>query len=98
MRAADVEGKVRAFHDLRHASLTNGAAAGESPFALMARAGHRSMRTTNQYVHLAGTVFREKAVALERRLLGPSGTKFAVPRGREPAWRLEKPRRAGSLR
>jgi hypothetical protein len=30
---AGVDGHDRAFHDLRHASLTNGAAAGESPIA-----------------------------------------------------------------
>jgi len=36
----------------------------------MARAGHANMSTTNQYVHLAGTVFRDEAAALERRLLG----------------------------
>lgn len=35
-------------------------------------AGHRSMATTNQYVHLAGVVFRDEAEALERRLLGVS--------------------------
>jgi integrase len=65
----DAEG-LRPFHDLRHASLTNGAAAGEPPIALMARAGHRSMRTTNTYLHLAGVVFRDEAEALERRMLG----------------------------
>jgi integrase len=78
LKAAGVTDHVRPFHDLRHASLTNGAAAGESPIALMARAGHRSMQTTNIYLHLAGTVFRDEADALERRLLGgttlyPSG-------------------------
>ncbi|MFL6038383.1 MAG: hypothetical protein ACJ74B_07100 [Gaiellaceae bacterium] len=36
----------------------------------MARAGHRSMATTNGYLHLAGVVFRDEADALERRLLG----------------------------
>ena len=36
----------------------------------MARAGHRSMKTTNVYLHLAGVVFRDEAEALERRLLG----------------------------
>ena len=40
------------------------------PIALMARAGHRSMATTNQYLHLAGVVFRDEAAALEQRLLG----------------------------
>lgn len=38
----------------------------------MARAGHRSMATTNQYLHLAGVVFRDEAAALEERLLGPA--------------------------
>ena len=52
---------MRPFHDARHGSLTNGAAGGEAPIALMARAGHRSMATTNQYLHLAGVVFRDEA-------------------------------------
>lgn len=50
--------------------LTNGAAAGEGPVALMTRAGHASMATTKRYLHLAGAVFRDEAEALERRLLG----------------------------
>jgi len=28
------------------------------------------MQTTNQYLHLAGVVFRDDAAALERRMLG----------------------------
>ena len=44
--SAGVEGDLRPFHDPRHASLTNGAAAGESPIALMTRAGHANMATT----------------------------------------------------
>ena len=51
-------------------ALTNLAATGASPIAVMATAGHRSMQTTKQYVHLAGVVFRDEASALERRLLG----------------------------
>jgi integrase len=70
LKAAGITDRVRPFHDLRHASLTNGAAAGETPIALMARAGHRNMSTTNQYLHLAGVVFRDEAAALEDRLLG----------------------------
>src|SRR5262245_33293753 len=70
LAAAGVEGNLRSFHDLRHASLTNGAAAGESPIALMTRAGHANMSTTKQYLHLAGTVFRDEAARLEQRLLG----------------------------
>jgi hypothetical protein len=73
MQRAGVPGPIRAFHDLRHASLTNGAAAGEHPVALMTRAGHSSMGTTEGYLHLAGTVFRDEAARLERRLLGDPG-------------------------
>jgi integrase len=64
LKRAGVEGYVRPFHDARHASLTNGAAAGDSPIALMSRAGHRSMQTTKTYLHLAGTVFPDEAAAL----------------------------------
>jgi integrase len=70
LKAAGITDYVRPFHDARHASLTNGAAAGERPLELMARAGHRSMSTTNQYVHLAGVTFPDAATALEDRLLG----------------------------
>lgn len=70
LAAAGISDYVRPFHDARHASLTNGAAAGESPIALMSRAGHRSMQTTKAYLHLAGTVFPDEAAALEQRLLG----------------------------
>lgn len=69
LAAAEVDAKIRPFHDLRHASLTNGAAAGESPIALMTRAGHSNMSTTKRYLHLAGTVFRDEAARLEQRLL-----------------------------
>ncbi len=70
LKAVGITDYVRPFHDARHASLTNGAAAGEAPIALMTRAGHRSMSTTKGYLHLAGFVFRDEADALERRLLG----------------------------
>ena len=75
LKAAGITDYVRPFHDARHGSLTNGAAGGEAPIALMARAGHRRMATTNQYLHLAGVVFRDEAAALEDRLLG-RGRKF----------------------
>ena len=67
---AGVEKTLRPFHDLRHASLTNGAAAGEAPIKLMTRAGHSNMKTTQTYLHLAGAAFHDEAAALERRLLG----------------------------
>jgi integrase len=61
---------VRPFHDARHSSLTHQAAAGSSPIAIMAGAGHASMATTKHYLHLAGVVFKDEAAALEERLLG----------------------------
>jgi len=70
LKAAGIGDYVRPFHDLRHTSITNDAAAGASPVALMAKAGHRNMSTTKAYLHLAGVVFRDEAEALERRLLG----------------------------
>ena len=78
--AAGITDRVR-IHDLRHAALTNLAATGASPIAVMATAGHRSMQTTKQYVHLAGVVFRDDADALSRRLLGvpESGTNEPQP-------------------
>jgi hypothetical protein len=35
----------------------------------MTKAGHSNMKTTQAYLHLAGTVFRGEAESLERRLL-----------------------------
>ena len=46
LAAASVDGHVRSFHDVRHTALTNLAATGASPIAVMATAGHRSMQTT----------------------------------------------------
>ncbi len=76
LKAAGITEHVRPFHDARHAALTNMAATGASPIAVMATAGHRSMQTTKQYLHLAGVVFRDESAALEQRLLGvqDSGT------------------------
>jgi integrase len=82
LNEASVEGYVRPFHDLRHTSITNEAAAGSSPIALMTKAGHRSMKTTSIYLHMAGVVFPDEAEALERRLLGlstPVSTQLAEP-------------------
>lgn len=70
LEAAGITDYVRPFHDARHGALTNLAAAGVSPMAIMGIAGHRSMATTRQYVHLAGVVFRDEASLLEQRLFG----------------------------
>ena len=59
-------------HELRHSSITNAAAAGTSPEALMSRAGHSSYATTRRYIDLAGERFREEADRLEDRLFGES--------------------------
>jgi integrase len=79
-------GGFRPFHDQRHSSLTHSAAAGTGEIALMTAAGHSSISITKRYLHLAGTVFRGEAEALERRLLGgqPStevSTDLEVPHG-----------------
>jgi hypothetical protein len=52
----------------------------------MTAAGHGSINITKRYMHLAGTVFRDEAEALERRLLGgqpstESSTNLAAPHG-----------------
>jgi integrase len=72
---AEIEGYVRPFHDGRHSAITNAAAAGTSPAALMARAGHSDFKTTQGYIDLAGERFRDEAELLERRLWGEPGTR-----------------------
>ena len=69
LHSCGITDRIR-IHDLRHAALTNLAATGASPIAVMATAGHRSMQTTKQYLHLAGVTFHDDADALSRRLLG----------------------------
>jgi len=64
------------FHALRHSSLTNGAAAGMSPVALQARAGHTSFATTRGYLALAGVGFEEETAKHSERLWG-TGTPAA---------------------
>ena len=71
---------MRPFHDGRHTSITNSAAAGLSPAALMARAGHSDFKTTQGYIDLAGEMFRAEAEILEQRLFG----RGALGPGSEP--------------
>ncbi len=66
---------MRPFHDGRHTNITNAAAAGTSPAALMARAGHSDFKTTQGYIDLAGEQFRDDADRLEERLWGGTSTK-----------------------
>lgn len=67
---AKITDYVRPFHDGRHTSITNAAAAGMSGPALMARAGHSDFKTTQGYIDLAGETFREEEALLEARLFG----------------------------
>jgi integrase len=85
---AEIEGRVRPFHDMRHTSITNGAAAGMTPAALQKRAGHSAFSTTQRYIDLAGVEFPEEAAKLSERLWGASGTKTRYevrPQADEPA-------------
>jgi integrase len=70
MAKAGVDKEMRPFHDGRHTSITNAAAAGFSPAALTARAGHSDFKTTQGYIDLAGETFRAEAELLEQRLFG----------------------------
>jgi len=67
---AKVDPAMRPFHDGRHTSITNSAAAGIASGALMARAGHVSLATTQRYIDLSGETFRDEAEQLEERLWG----------------------------
>jgi integrase len=76
---AGVSRTMRPFHDGRHTSITNSAAAGLSPAALMSRAGHSNFKTTQGYIDLAGETFRAEAGLLEQRLFGEDRYQKAVP-------------------
>jgi integrase len=70
LKRAKVDDYVRPFHDGRHTNITNAAAAGVSPAALMARAGHSDFATTQLYIDLSGETFREEAELADERLFG----------------------------
>jgi integrase len=78
---AKIDRPMRPFHDGRHTSITNSAAAGISPAALMARAGHSDFATTQLYIDLSGEAFRDEAQRLEDRLWGGTGTKNGYKNG-----------------
>jgi hypothetical protein len=77
---AGIDRPMRPFHDGRHTSITN-AAAGASPAAMKARAGHSDFAMTQLYIDLSGEAFRLKAQRLEDRLWGDSGTKSRYKNG-----------------
>jgi len=81
---AKITDYVRPFHDGRHTPITNDAASGNAPLAIMKRAGHATFSTTQVYIDLAGEMFREEAERLERRLLGsPAPALDSEPMGRK---------------
>ena len=71
LKTAGITRPMRPFHDGRHTSITNSAAAGLSPAALMSRAGHSDFKTTQGYIDLAGEAFRNEAALVEQRIFGP---------------------------
>jgi integrase len=81
LERAKVDRPMRPFHDGRHTSITNGAAAGLSPAALMARAGHSDFKTTELYIDLAGVTFREEAELHDARVFGSVGQKSSQNQG-----------------
>lgn len=70
LKRAKITDHVHRFHDQRHTSITNSAAAGMEPLQMMKRAGHADPATTMIYVELAGETFPEAAELLEERLFG----------------------------
>jgi integrase len=92
---AGIEEYVRPSHDLRHSSITNAAAVGVAPEALMSRSGHSSYATTRRYIDLAGVRFRDEADRIENRLWGESGTKmrYQMAEGASPEEPQEAPKR-----
>jgi integrase len=70
LKRAGIEDYVRPFHDGRHTSITNSAAAGMEPMQIMKRAGHSDFATTQIYINLAGETFPEAAELLEERMFG----------------------------
>jgi integrase len=73
LRAAGITKPFRAFHDLRHTSLTHDAAAGNPHTYIQHKAGHSQGSITERYIHAAQTSFTGAPGQLEARLgLSPS--------------------------
>lgn len=66
------QSKVRKlrFHDLRHTALTSLVRTGVGPWMVQSIAGHKDLKTTMRYVHLAGTDIAE--LGKSRSLFGQS--------------------------
>ncbi len=70
LREAGITKPFRAFHDLRHTSLTHDAAAGNPHAYIQHKAGHSQGTTTERYIHAAQTSFPDAARLVETRIFG----------------------------
>jgi integrase len=70
LKRAKVDKPLRPFQGIRHSALTNDAASGMDPMALMTRAGHSSFKTTQGYIHLAGELFPQEVEQAAARKFG----------------------------
>lgn len=68
LQAAGITKPFRAFHDLRHTSLTHDAAAGNPHSYIQAKAGHSHGSITERYIHAAQTAFPGAASLAEARM------------------------------
>jgi integrase len=68
LRAAGITKPFRAFHDLRHTSLTHDAAAGNPHAYIQHKAGHSQGSITERYIHAAQVRFVDAALRLETSL------------------------------
>jgi integrase len=59
--------RIRPYHDMRHTAITSLVAYAPNLAILGAFAGHADARTTQHYVHLAGSTFPDMAAALSAR-------------------------------
>jgi integrase len=74
LKRAGVERDMREFHDWRHTGITNAAAAGMPPVAIMRMAGHTNFATTQRYLDLADVLFGDEVARLGE-WYGRAGTK-----------------------
>jgi hypothetical protein len=87
---AGIVGRVRPFHDMRHSSVTNGAAAGESQAGLQKRAGHSSSRRRRSTSTGRGVSFPVGTAKRAARMWGDdAGTNFRYKLAADEAAKTE---------
>jgi integrase len=74
LKRAGIEKDMREFHDWHHTGITNAAAAGMPPMAIMRMAGHTNFTTTQRYLDLADVLFGDELSRLGE-WYGHAGTK-----------------------